>query len=94
MHLPPERLESHVAIMGGTGRGKSTLLGNLAVQLLRRGTGFTLLDPEGDLAKAVLRQIPKEREGDAVYIDVADREYPFPLNILSAKTDIDVEFVK
>ena len=84
IHLPDSKLAWHVAITGGTGRGKSTLLGNLARQLAHDGAGFTILDPGGDLARAVVQQIPPEREADVLYLDVGDRAHPFPLNVLSA----------
>jgi hypothetical protein len=87
--LPDDRLAWHTAITGGTGRGKSTLLLNLARQLVNRGEGITILDPGGDLAGAVLQQIPREREQDVVWIDVSNRRRPFPLNILAAQTDVE-----
>jgi hypothetical protein len=84
IYLPYERLAWHAAISGATGRGKSTLLLNLACQFIRDGAGVTVLDPGGDLARAVLSQIPPDRERDALFVNVADREQPFPLNVLSA----------
>jgi Type IV secretion-system coupling protein DNA-binding domain len=83
--LPRERLAWHMAITGGTGRGKSTLLLNMLKHLAEDGTGFTVLDPGGDLARAIVQQIPPGREAQTLYVDVADREHPCPLNILSAQ---------
>jgi hypothetical protein len=85
IYLPYDRLAWHVAVTGGTGRGKSTLLLNLACQLIRDGAGLTVLDPGGDLARAVLSHVSPDRERDALYVDVADRDQPFPLNVLSAQ---------
>lgn len=45
----PDRL-LHLYIIGQTGTGKSTLLGNMARQDARQGIGFCLIDPHGDLA--------------------------------------------
>lgn len=87
--IPDNRLSWHVAITGGTGRGKSTLLANLARQLAAHGTGFTVLDPGGDLARTVVQQIPPEREAGVLYLDVGDREKPFPLNVLFARDDTE-----
>ena len=89
IHLSDDCLAWHMALTGGTGRGKSTLLGNLAGQLARNGSGFTVLDPGGDLARSVLQQIPPEREADVIYLDVGDRQHPFPLNILSAANALE-----
>jgi hypothetical protein len=40
---------SHVYVIGKTGTGKSTLMETMALQDLRRGAGFVLIDPHGDL---------------------------------------------
>ena len=87
--LPNDRLAWHAAITGGTGRGKSTLLANLAVQLAERGAGFTILDPGGDMAKTVVQHIPPEREADVLYLNVGDRENAFPFNVLSIQNDLE-----
>jgi hypothetical protein len=80
-----ERLNWHMAITGGTGRGKSTLLLNMLKQFAEQGTGFTVLDPGADLARAVVQHVPPEREAQTLYVDVADRDHPLPLNILSVR---------
>jgi len=82
--LPPGRLGWHVAVTGGTGRGKSTLLLHLVRQLLQQGAGVTVLDPGGDLAQAVLGHIPPDRMDRLQYVNVGDRHAPFPLNVLAA----------
>lgn len=87
--LPDDRLAWHMALAGGTGRGKSTLLGNMAVQLIERGDGLTLLDPGGDLARAVLGNVPEERQRDVLYLDVSNRRRPFAMNILSAADELE-----
>ena len=89
VRLPMERLAWHMAITGGTGRGKSTLLANIISQLIDQQIGCTLLDPGGDLARLVRQLVPAERQADIVYLDVADTTRPFPLNILSATTQIE-----
>ena len=52
-----DRLQ-HIYILGQTGTGKSTLLGNLMRQDLRQGHGFCLVDPHGDLAKQIAQDVP------------------------------------
>ena len=89
VYLSDERLAWHMAITGGTGRGKSTLLGNMAKQLIEQGRGLTLLDPGGDLARQLLRHIPPEREEDVLFIDLANRLHPFPLNILATRDAVE-----
>ena len=58
----------HLYVIGQTGTGKSTLLENLARQDAAHGTGFCLIDPHGDLAEALHRDIDSPHK----YWDVAD----------------------
>lgn len=59
----------HTAIIGPTGAGKSTLMMNLIAADLRAGRGLVLIDPNGDLARDVLRVTPPERRDDIVLLD-------------------------
>ena len=45
------------------------------------------LDPHGDLAKALINYVPKERADQVVYFDPADTTRPMGLNLLEADTD-------
>ncbi|MGE3809395.1 MAG: type IV secretory system conjugative DNA transfer family protein, partial [Gemmataceae bacterium] len=73
----------HLAIVGKTGMGKSTLLQQLMLSDLRAGHGVGLIDPHGDLAEAVLAGIPSYRTNDVVYFDAADRSHPLAFNPLA-----------
>ena len=81
--LAPEERRRHLYIIGQTGTGKSTLLLNLIRQDLAAGEGVALLDPHGDLARAVLDHIPRRRTNDLVYIDPADLDRPIGFNPLA-----------
>lgn len=70
---------SHLYIIGQTGTGKSTLLQNMACQDARRGIGFCLIDPHGDLARSLAATI----EDPLIYWDVADANSPFGYNPLT-----------
>jgi hypothetical protein len=72
----------HVFLIGMTGTGKSTLMLSMLLQDLREGHGLCLLDPHGDLADDLLARFPKCREKDLLLIDLSDRQYPVPLNLL------------
>ncbi len=74
----------HTHVIGKTGTGKSTLLQNFMTQDLRRGHGFALLDPHGDLAEEVLDRVPRSRLQDVVYLNPADIDFPVPFNVLEA----------
>ena len=79
--LPDDRLR-HLAILGKTGMGKSTLLYNLLTTDIAAGRGVALIDPHGDLAESLLPAIPKRRTNDVVLFDAGDREHPLAFNPL------------
>jgi len=59
----------HLHIVGKTGMGKSTLLLNLLASDIAAGRGAGLIDPHGDLADAILENIPRRRTNDIVLLD-------------------------
>jgi hypothetical protein len=82
--LPDDR-RRHVAILGKTGMGKSTLLQNLIVSDIRDGRGVGLIDPHGDLADTLPALVPKHRTNDVVLFDAGDRDSPLSFNILACR---------
>jgi len=82
--LHPDERRRHLYVIGQTGTGKSTLLLNLMAQDIAAGEGFALLDPHGDLAEAVLMQMPRDRTPNLVYVNPADAARPIGFNPLSA----------
>ena len=73
----------HVHVVGPTGTGKSTLLGNLIAADIAAGRGVVVVEPKGDLVHSVLKQVPPERHGDIVVLDPSDPA-PVGLNPLAA----------
>lgn len=69
----------HTLILGQTGTGKSTLLHNMIKQDLDQGRGFVLLDPHGDLAKALRPSLSTS----AIYWDIADTHCNYGYNPLT-----------
>jgi hypothetical protein len=72
----------HLHVVGPTGTGKSTLLGNLIMHDIRDGRAVVVIEPKGDLVDDVLARIPTERHGDVVVLDPSD-EAPVGLNPLT-----------
>src|SRR5918912_2167734 len=70
----------HVAIVGKTGGGKSTLLYNLILNDIYAGEGTAVIDPHGDLADDILNAIPRSRINDVCYLDAGERERPVGFN--------------
>jgi hypothetical protein len=73
---------SHVYIIGKTGTGKSTLMETMALQDLRRGAGFALVDPHGDLVERIVSQVPTSDGSGVIYLNAADPAQPWGYNPL------------
>lgn len=86
--LSPEDRAKHLLIIGGTGNGKSSMLFDLILQDLKNGQGIAVIDPHGDLAEKILKNIPKNRINDVIYFNPDDLEYPIGLNLLEIDPDI------
>lgn len=90
VYMRNENRETHMIVFGKTGVGKSTLLHHLIRQDIAGGRGVAVVDPHGNLVRDILRaSIPPEREEDVIVWDLADREYPPPLNLLAVPTGYD-----
>ena len=72
----------HMYIIGKTGTGKSTLLETLMMDDVRKGQGFAVLDPHGDLVKKVRKLIPSEMSERVIDFDVSDPKTPYGFNPL------------
>src|SRR5439155_16687347 len=58
LSIPDSR--HHLHLLGPTGTGKTTVLLNLVTQDSVAGRGVAVLDPKGDLVRALLQRIPPE----------------------------------
>ncbi len=76
----------HLALIGKTGTGKTTLLENLIASDIRAGRGVALIDPHGDLAERVLLSVPKDRTNDVIHFDAGDNEHPLAYNPLALRS--------
>ena len=72
----------HLYVIGQTGTGKSTLLGNLARQDAAAGRGFCLIDPHGDLAAELAETLDRPVR----YWNVADPAGRYGYNPLTPVT--------
>lgn len=83
IRLPRRDLEAgHMALIGRTGVGKSTLEHRFMAELVAAPDrpGLGVIDPNADLVlDFVLRSIPMAREEDVVYLDMSDTEFPVGL---------------
>jgi hypothetical protein len=85
--LPLSQLDTHVYMVGRTKQGKSKLLEQLLLEIIRLDQGGGLLDPHGDLAEELLARLasqpqwPQVRER-IVYVDPSRDDYLIPFNVL------------
>lgn len=79
----------HLHIIGATGSGKSTLMGNLILDDVTAGRGAVVIDPKGDLIPDLLGRLPERAIGRTVVLDPDDTAPPPCLNVL-AGADGDV----
>jgi type IV secretory pathway TraG/TraD family ATPase VirD4 len=80
--ISPADACKHLHLIGPTGVGKSAVMGNLAAQAMRAGNGVIVMERKGDLFKAVLDAVPRERLDDVILVDVGD-DTPVGFNLLA-----------
>ena len=89
--LPKAETFRHLLALGQTGGGKTTVFESYASQIGMSGHGFVAVDPGGEAAVNMIRQLPQERidNGDVVLLDVGadytDRRIGF--NLLDTYND-------
>ena len=82
IYITDDDRRRHIYIIGQTGTGKSTLLGNMIVDDVKKGKGVAIIDPHGDLAENALSYVPQNRIDDVIYFDPGDIQRPLGLNML------------
>jgi hypothetical protein len=87
IYITDDDRRRHVYVVGQTGTGKSTLLGNMIIEDIQAGKGVAIIDPHGDLVEHILGFIPQERRGDVIYFNPGDLERPLALNMLDFNYD-------
>ncbi|GMW02223.1 MAG: hypothetical protein AMXMBFR84_33590 [Candidatus Hydrogenedentota bacterium] len=73
--LSEDILLSHGHLMGGTGKGKSTVLENMAAHDIVHGRGIAVIDPHGDLSARILGLIPPSEHHRVVYFAPGDPDW-------------------
>lgn len=72
----------HIYSIGKTGTGKSTLLLNMAISDIQKGSGIAVIDPHGDIAETILEYVPASRVKDVIYFNPQDTAFPLGFNPL------------
>jgi len=81
---------NHTFVDGVSGVGKSTLLEDVAIQLIRAGKPLLYIDPHGTSARRILGYIPKRYSGRVVYINPLAKKVP-GISIFCGKTKEEKE---
>jgi len=81
----------HTYIIGKSGTGKSTLIGNLIVQDIANGEGIAVVDPHGELVDDTMERIPLSRRQDVIYFNPADIDYSIGFNVLELADPTDAK---
>jgi hypothetical protein len=89
--VDPDVLNVHQFVGGGTGKGKTTWLVNLASQIMNRGHGALIFDPKGKDADEFVREWPDDRpEEDFVFVDLSDDyDHQVRFNFLEVPGDVE-----
>lgn len=87
VYITDDDRRRHIYVIGQTGTGKSTLLGNMIIEDIQSGKGVAIIDPHGDLVENALGFVPKERLDDVIYFNPGDLERPLGLNMLDFNFD-------
>ncbi len=81
---------NHTFVDGVSGVGKSTLLEDVAIQLVRAGQPLLFMDPHGTSARRILSHIPRRYSGKVVYINPLAKKVP-GISIFSGRTKEEKE---
>ncbi len=82
VYITDDDRRRHIYVIGQTGTGKSTLLGNMIIEDIQSGKGVAIIDPHGDLVENALGFVPKERLDDVIYFNPGDLARPLGLNMI------------
>lgn len=94
--IPIAERSQHIAVLGKTGTGKTSLLRYMCGQDIRNGHGFAFFDLHGDTTPFLLgliadeeRRQQRDLSSRTILIDPSDRERSVGLNILEAQDEQD-----
>ena len=73
--VPRSAWFQHISMFGTTGKGKSTLMKNMALQVAHKGHGFVIIDPKGDMAKDLMKELPEDRLDDVIWVEPGSIEH-------------------
>ncbi len=82
VHLSHKVLDHHSFIVAKTQQGKSTLMAHLARAAMEREMAVVVIDPHGDLVRALTGMVPPKQVDKTVYVDFSDDQRIVGINLL------------
>ncbi|MEV5879857.1 DUF87 domain-containing protein [Streptomyces sp. NPDC052101] len=92
VYLRYDRRTAHVAILGKSRFGKTTLLEHLVLQDMRDGTAAIVIDAHGDLTKRLISLAPSNARDKLVLVEAND-DHPFGLNLYECPVAATAEVI-
>jgi hypothetical protein len=90
--LSAEAAKHHMAVVGPSGTGKSTMLAAAVLSDIERGFAGVVIDPKGpDLINAILERVPAEHVGRIVVVDPAESSVPGVAVLSGGDADLRAE---
>lgn len=81
---------NHTFVDGVSGVGKSTMMEDVAIQLIRDGQGILFMDPHGASIRRILRYIPARYSERVIYINPLAKKVP-GISVFSGRTEEEKE---
>jgi hypothetical protein len=81
---------NHTFVDGVSGVGKSTMMEDVAIQLIRNGEGILFMDPHGPSIRRILRFIPARYSERVIYINPLAKKVP-GISVFSGRTKEEKE---
>src|SRR5262249_20455740 len=92
--ITANRRTEHIAVLGKTGTGKSSLLKHLVLQDIAQGRGFVFFDIHGDAQSFFLAAVAEQERiqrrdlsNRLIVIEPADSEFSVGLNVLDRQDE-------
>ncbi|WP_330286324.1 helicase HerA domain-containing protein [Streptomyces sp. NBC_00576] len=92
VYLRYDRRTAHVAILGKSRFGKTTLLEHLILQDMRDDTAAIVIDAHGDLTKRLISLAPSDIRDKLILVE-ANGDRPFGLNLYECPPAASVEVI-
>lgn len=97
--VPLRKLDTHIYVVGRSGKGKSKFLEGLLWQLIAQGQPAGVIDPHGDLANNLLQLLAfqplgrgrepwlsiSENRARLIYLEPGRDDYFIPMNVLAGR---------